>query len=297
MLQTSTSSADLIIIDPAPPPSSRIPAYYIYVLGNVSFGTQLKIGYSRVYPKLRAKALSTTGVPTPFFVVYFAAYYEDSSIDVEARVHAKLDKLRVKRNREFFDVKLRDVIYTIRRVRGPDREYIDPKFEEEMPERDRIFSDRMKELDAAIMFHANERKELVARISQQKKRLRWIDEEAARRRSEAVNQIAAKWARLRPLVYSMSILAIMLFAIFAVEGGMGRRLISSGMFAIVLLVILRMVQRLWVEQSMLGVSEYGGLNSEELIERMYLLESLKSDQERDRDVALKIEILLSKKEI
>ena len=43
---------------------------WVYVLSNRSIKKQVKIGYSTISPKSRARDLDTTGVPTPFKVEY-----------------------------------------------------------------------------------------------------------------------------------------------------------------------------------------------------------------------------------
>jgi len=78
---------------------------YVYVLMNPSMEGMVKVGKTQREPKDRAKELSsTTGVPTPFVVVY-ESYFESCS-DAEDFVHTYLGEkgYRVSKNREFFEI-------------------------------------------------------------------------------------------------------------------------------------------------------------------------------------------------
>jgi len=78
---------------------------YVYVLMNPSMEGMVKIGKTQREPEKRAKELSsTTGVPTPFVVVY-ESYFESCS-EAEDFVHTSLGVKghRVSENREFFEI-------------------------------------------------------------------------------------------------------------------------------------------------------------------------------------------------
>ena len=75
---------------------------FVYVLANASMPGLLKIGKTIHHPEARAKDLQTTGVATPFVVVYFIQTNQMSA--VEKAVHRQLAKYRVSKRREFFRV-------------------------------------------------------------------------------------------------------------------------------------------------------------------------------------------------
>lgn len=84
---------------------------YVYVLMNPSMPNLVKIGKTQRTPEERAKELSaTTGVPTPFTVVY-DNYFENCS-HAEQHVHTLLENkgYRVSKNREFFEMPIKDAI-------------------------------------------------------------------------------------------------------------------------------------------------------------------------------------------
>ena len=77
---------------------------YVYVLMNPSMQNLVKIGKTVREPEERAKELSsTTGVPTPFVVVYNC--YFKSCTEAESFVHSFLENkgFRVSTKREFFE--------------------------------------------------------------------------------------------------------------------------------------------------------------------------------------------------
>jgi len=87
---------------------------YVYVLMNPSMPNLVKIGKTKRKPEERAKELSaTTGVPTPFTVVY-DNYFEDCS-KAEQHVHILLENrgYRVSKNREFFEIPIKDAINVV----------------------------------------------------------------------------------------------------------------------------------------------------------------------------------------
>ncbi|MCK9224937.1 MAG: GIY-YIG nuclease family protein [Candidatus Muirbacterium halophilum] len=84
---------------------------YVYVLMNPSMQNLVKIGKTVREPEERAKELSsTTGVPTPFIVVYNC--YFKSCTEAEIFVHTFLESkgFRVSTKREFFEIPIKDAI-------------------------------------------------------------------------------------------------------------------------------------------------------------------------------------------
>lgn len=73
---------------------------YVYILVNASMPGVVKIGRTLRDARTRARALSTSGVPTPFQVA-FELFSEDHQ-RLEERIHAELADFRVSPNREFF---------------------------------------------------------------------------------------------------------------------------------------------------------------------------------------------------
>lgn len=70
------------------------------VLDAISTRVQLKIGMTTGNPFVRAKELSTTGLPTPFQVVWFRAVEDPGAI--EKKLHEAFSEDRIAKNREFF---------------------------------------------------------------------------------------------------------------------------------------------------------------------------------------------------
>ena len=94
-------------------------AGYVYVLANGSMPGVVKVGKTTRNATERAKELSTsTGVPTPFIVVY-EQFFEDCSV-AEKHIHAMLEErgFRTARNREFFNASANDVIRVIIEAEG-----------------------------------------------------------------------------------------------------------------------------------------------------------------------------------
>ena len=80
---------------------------YVYILANSSFN-YLKIGFTNRDPKNRIEELDTTGVPTPFELVYEVLVWDAESL--EKKIHFELDKCRVRNSREFFEIS-QDIAY------------------------------------------------------------------------------------------------------------------------------------------------------------------------------------------
>ncbi len=75
---------------------------FVYILENPSLLGIVKIGASEKHPRARADELFSSGVPTPFDVVYFCSIQKP--FEVEATVHGALNEHRVHAQREFFRV-------------------------------------------------------------------------------------------------------------------------------------------------------------------------------------------------
>jgi hypothetical protein len=84
---------------------------FIYILINPSLKNLLKIGMTTRSPEERAKELSTTGIPTPFFVA-FSEEVSDCQI-IEKEIHLQLENFRYSKNREFFEIPLTQAIKII----------------------------------------------------------------------------------------------------------------------------------------------------------------------------------------
>lgn len=80
---------------------------YIYILSNPSFKF-LKIGFTLRDPAIRIAELNTTGVPTPFEIIYEALVLNPEIL--ESKIHQELSDYRVNDNREFFQVN-KDIAY------------------------------------------------------------------------------------------------------------------------------------------------------------------------------------------
>lgn len=81
---------------------------FVYILLKPSFPEQVKIGRTEQTSELRAKKLWTTGVPTPFIVVYDELVSDCKA--VEDRLHRKFAAYRTTSDREFFRVPVREAI-------------------------------------------------------------------------------------------------------------------------------------------------------------------------------------------
>ncbi len=88
----------------------------IYILINPSLPTNmLKIGATSRTPEERAKELSEgTGIPTEYVVAY------DESVSdwklAEQAIHKRLEQKRVRNNREFFSIPLKEAITVVSEV-------------------------------------------------------------------------------------------------------------------------------------------------------------------------------------
>ena len=84
----------------------------VYILESSSMPGMVKIGYTKGDPIDRANTLSkSTGVPTPFNVVYSFSCFNGERI--EKAVHKHFRTKRVNKQREFFYVELDEAIKAI----------------------------------------------------------------------------------------------------------------------------------------------------------------------------------------
>ena len=81
---------------------------FVYILLNPSFPDQVKIGKTEKDSKFRARKLWTTGVPTPFIVIY-DELVSDCEV-VENQLHERFVAYRVSSCREFFRIPVREAI-------------------------------------------------------------------------------------------------------------------------------------------------------------------------------------------
>ena len=87
---------------------------YIYVLINLSMEGLVKIGKTTKEPKNGVTELSgVTEVPTPFQLVYYSCF--DDCAKAELYIHTLLEQrgLRVAKNREYFNIPIKEAIDTI----------------------------------------------------------------------------------------------------------------------------------------------------------------------------------------
>ncbi|MGV0104315.1 GIY-YIG nuclease family protein [Nostoc sp. DSM 114160] len=87
---------------------------FVYILLNPSFPDQVKIGRTEKTSHLRAKQLQTTGVPTPFIVVY-DELVSDCEV-VENILHSRFTAYRTSLDREFFRVPVREAIRVLQEI-------------------------------------------------------------------------------------------------------------------------------------------------------------------------------------
>lgn len=91
---------------------------YVYVLINPSMENLVKIGKTLRDPTERAKELSsTTGVPTPFIVVYDCFFKNCSEAEIFVHTFLENKGYRVAKNREFFEIPIKDAIDAVMRAK------------------------------------------------------------------------------------------------------------------------------------------------------------------------------------
>lgn len=84
---------------------------YVYIMINESMKDTIKIGVSKD-TLIRAKQLRTTGVPSPFEVIYSIHVYEP--YEIEKLIHTFLASKRIDPRRKFFkQVNVSEVIHLI----------------------------------------------------------------------------------------------------------------------------------------------------------------------------------------
>lgn len=112
---------------------------FLYIMSNDSFKESLlKIGKSSRHPEsFRKRELETTGVPGKFWVEYVV--FTENFDEYEKKVHRLFDKERYSKNREFFNVDLRDCYLKIRLLLGEDIIFEEVNFEVEIEERETVY--------------------------------------------------------------------------------------------------------------------------------------------------------------
>lgn len=92
-----------------------MPVGHVYILANASMPGLLKIGMTVRTPEERAAEVSRgTGVPSPFMVAYSEKVPD--CFEAERLIHRRLDRFRPRRNREFFQLPLKDAISELARI-------------------------------------------------------------------------------------------------------------------------------------------------------------------------------------
>jgi hypothetical protein len=87
---------------------------FVYILINPSIPRQIKIGTTTKTSEERANRLSShPSVPTPFVVVYDELV--SNCKEVEKRLHKKFSAYRVNRNREFFNIPIKEAIKALQK--------------------------------------------------------------------------------------------------------------------------------------------------------------------------------------
>lgn len=90
-----------------------MPAGHIYILNSPGVA-YLKIGCTSKLPTERSRELYATGNPFPFAVVHSEEV--DDIYGAESAVHQQLDKYRVNKNREFFEVSVAEAIRVVSEI-------------------------------------------------------------------------------------------------------------------------------------------------------------------------------------
>lgn len=82
----------------------------VYFLTNKAMAGLVKVGYTCGPINERVEQLNSTGVPVPFDVA--ACFIVNNPIEVEQEIHSCLEKYRLRKNREFFEVSVAVAIET-----------------------------------------------------------------------------------------------------------------------------------------------------------------------------------------
>jgi len=91
-------------------------AGFVYVLTNKAMPGLVKVGFSTRSPDERAAELSTTGVPFPFDVAFFAEV--ENPLEAEAAIHLALAQYRASTDREFFRISIEDAVAAVEEACG-----------------------------------------------------------------------------------------------------------------------------------------------------------------------------------
>ena len=84
---------------------------YVYILVNGAYPNKCKIGMTTSTPEKRLAQVNSAGVVNDWELAY--AYKCSRPFDFEQAIHLRLDDLRSRADREFFDIDLNDAIYLI----------------------------------------------------------------------------------------------------------------------------------------------------------------------------------------
>lgn len=99
---------------------------YVYILVNPSMPGLIKIGRTLRDSRMRARELSSTGVPTPFQVAF--ELFDEQHDDLEARIHCELTDYRISTSREFFryplDKAIALLIQLAKPIQNPAEQYV-----------------------------------------------------------------------------------------------------------------------------------------------------------------------------
>lgn len=88
---------------------------YVYILSNPTMPGLVKIGYTKNDPGKRAKQINaSTGVAWDFDVEWAYSCY--NGFDLEQEVHQYLEKFRLNKNREFFQISVDEAKSVVERL-------------------------------------------------------------------------------------------------------------------------------------------------------------------------------------
>lgn len=76
----------------------------------------IKVGKTTAHPDQRMSELHSTGVPTPF-ILEFSAEVDDCAVS-ERKAHSALSEYRVAKNREFFEISVKQALHAVLPVIG-----------------------------------------------------------------------------------------------------------------------------------------------------------------------------------
>lgn len=94
-----------------------MPMGFVYILFNPAFPGKVKIGLTTDSSEQRAKDIYKTGTPERFHVVY-DELVSDCGM-VEHKMHERFDGFRNNKQREFFDIPIKDAVRTLATVAKP----------------------------------------------------------------------------------------------------------------------------------------------------------------------------------